>query len=186
MTADLDREDVVLLLLDANERMLGTTTFRGITRLEKLAYLIGELSKKGDVARAFEFRAYKYGPFSSKLYDAVNFLEGINLVEGSRRPNVSPFAAAEEEEMVGAPDDALPTLGHERTFTLTEAGRKAAKALRESWKRERPDDLAIIDDVVARVGPLPLNQLIRYVYHRYPQMAANSIHPEARRVNSGQ
>jgi hypothetical protein len=184
---ELDREDVVLLILESHEKLLGSPVFRGVTRLEKLAYLITQLSKAADLESTFDFRPYKYGPFSAKLYDAVSFLESIELLTTSRRPNVSPFAAAEEEEMLGDPDESPASIGHERTFELTAAGRKAAAALRETWARERPNDLATIDDVVAKIGPLPLNQIIRYVYHRFPAMTGKSVHPEAKRVNpSGQ
>lgn len=186
MTAELDREDVVLLILHANERLLGNPIFRGVTRLEKLAYLISQLSQTRDLGEMFDFRAYKYGPFSAKLYDAVNFLEGIDLLTSSRRPNVSPYAAAEEEEMLGDADEVAPAFGHERTFALTEPGRRAAQALRDAWTRQRPHDLATIDDVVARIGPLPLSQIIRYVYTRYPDMTGKSVHPEAKRVSRGQ
>ncbi len=73
-------------------------------------------------------------------------------------------------------------MGHERLFLLTENGRKLAGKLRSSWEKEYPKHLSKLDDIVARYGSLPLNQIIRYVYHRFPKMAEKSIHPEAQRI----
>jgi uncharacterized protein len=186
---DIDREDILLLIFDAYARRLGRKVFNGATRLEKLIFL---LSRDTPMANSFDFRAYKFGPYSKAVYEAADFLRQVNLVDVTDRPLYSHFLAEEEEQLaldtdaeqgLDAPNEEAPvTTGHERQFSLTPNGEKVANSLREQWSREHPKDLAALDNVVERFGSLPLNQLIRYVYKRYPDMAERSIHPEAERL----
>jgi len=189
MSNDVDREDILLLIFDAYARRLGRKVFNGATRLEKIIFL---LSRDAPIANSFEFRPYKFGPYSKAVYEAADFLRQINLVDVTDRPLYSHFLAEEEEELARdinaengietMDEESLPSSGHERQFALTSNGRKVAQSLREIWQREHPDDLAALETVVERFGSLPLNQLIRYVYKRYPEMAEQSIHPEAERL----
>ena len=55
-------------------------------------------------------------------------------------------------------------------------------ALRVPYLRIIPVGPQRIDGVVSRYGSLPLNQIIRYVYRRFPKMAEKSIHPEAQNL----
>lgn len=189
-TYQIDREDIVLLLLDSTERNLGGKELRGVTRLEKLIFLLANEAEVSDASNLFQFRAYKFGPFSADVYQATEFLGGINFVTLGERPVVSYYATSAEEYLTELTvEDAEENVGvtamREKTFALTDAGKRAAANLREIWQRERPNELAKLDSIVKRFGGLPLNQLIRYVYRRYPDSAINSIHPEAQRLAAG-
>src|SRR5689334_16535467 len=97
----VDAGDLVLLILGApaiHEGLDGRCN--GITRLEKLAFL---LERETDFAEAAAvptddagFRAYHYGPYSQKIYDAVGMLSSIGLVV-DRRVHVGVEPDAEEE-----------------------------------------------------------------------------------------
>lgn len=178
----VDREDVVLLLLESVERFLGRE-LRGITRLEKLVFLLAK-EEKVEPAMAYDFRAYKFGPFSKDIYQATDFLRGIELISVGERSVVSYYNTNEELALEGLiDDDEAPAIEQkEKVFSLTERGRTAAHSLRTIWAKDRPADLAKIEGVVKRYARLPLNQLIRYVYRQFPDFAKNSIHPEAGRL----
>jgi hypothetical protein len=189
----LDREDIILLLLEANERLLGSQSLNGATRLEKLIYLLREESSFERVAALFKpFVAHNFGPFSKEVYEAAEFLEGCDLIEITEKAYSYYAAVAEsrlEEESdpaiseVEATDNSPQVSGVERRFSLTENGRKVARIWIEGLKARRPSDLVEVESIIRRFGSLPLNQLIRYVYRRHPDMVANSIHPEAKRLS---
>jgi uncharacterized protein YwgA len=186
----LDREDIILLLLEANERLLGKPSLNGITRLEKLIFLLEQETEFEGIARFYVFKAHNFGPFSKEVYEAVEFLESCELIEVGEKPYTSRYASIAEAELLSQISDAeMPdteedgdVAATEKLFKFTGDGRKVAKLLRTATLARRPQDVAELDRVVVKYGSLPLNQLIRYVYRRYPKMTEKSIHPEARRV----
>jgi hypothetical protein len=187
MSIEIDREDVLLLIFDAYERLFRKAAFNGVTRLEKLVFLLAEEAGLKDVGQLFAFRAYKFGPYSKGVYDAASFLQSANLVDVEVKPYYSYYLAEEEKELQRDTEtedeieEPSPT-GHEKLFALTKNGKALAGKLRSIWEKDYPDALNQIDQIVGRYGSLPLNQIIRYVYRRYPKMAENSIHPEAQKL----
>jgi len=187
---EFDPEDVLLLVLDANERLLGRSRLNGITRLEKLVFLLANEGGAGEIASKFLFRPHNFGPFSSAVYNAKDFLSGVGLVKEEVQPLPSYYAGAAElaiEDMSaeGPRDEATPEpVAHERTFQLTDLGRTAAANLRKDLDRQWPELTNGVDRIVSKFGDVPLNQIIRYVYRRYPETTTKSIHPEARRVRA--
>lgn len=186
-TYKVDREDLVLLLLDAAEHYLGVHELRGITRLEKLLFLLGREEHLESAEKLYEFQAYKFGPFSKDVYEATDFLRGIDFIEIDERSIASYYNTNEEmalREAIGdEEDDGSLVDQKEKVFKLTDHGRKAAHNLRNIWQAQTPAALAKLDTVIKRYGKLPLNQLIRYVYRQFPDWARNSIHPEAGRLS---
>lgn len=183
----LDREDIVLLLVEANERLFGRSAFSGITRLEKLIFLLQKETDFRKVGELYEFKPHNFGPFSKEVYEAVDFLESCDLIETRERTYASYYANKEEsqlleelnegeslESVVG--DDAAVV---EKVFSLTAAGRTVAIRLRQLIEGLSRNSTQQIDSLVVRYGNLPLSQLIRYVYRRYPETTVKSIHPEA-------
>ncbi|MFI4892361.1 MAG: hypothetical protein ACIAQ0_02835 [Phycisphaerales bacterium JB058] len=169
----LDAEDVILLILEGNERLLGKRQLQGITRLEKLVFLLQRETDFEGIATLFVFKPYLFGPFSEEVQLAVNFLEGIHLIEVS----VADLERSESE----LDEDFLTDVGERRVeyrYELTDKGRRVAAMWRSSLPRS---DLDAIDTVVRRYGTMRLSQLIRYVYRKYPKTTSKSIHPEARR-----
>lgn len=185
---DFDPEDILLLVLEANERLLGRVRLNGITRLEKLIFLLAKEGGAPQLSDQFAFRAHNFGPFSAAVYGAKDFLSGIGLVQEEIQPLSSYYAAAAEkaiQELTSDDtDDAVATesVAHEKTFQLTELGRTAATNLRAELAESWPQLVDGVDRVVSKFGDQPLNQIIRYVYRRYPETTTNSIHPEAQRM----
>jgi hypothetical protein len=177
----VDANDLVLLLLAAPT---ADATLQaqcpGITRLEKLAFLLERETDFDAVVRIpaedLHFRPYHYGPYSSELYDAVAFLASIGLVRDRRVDASSRLEVGEEFEGfdwtdlgAGSPTAERPYV--ERRIELTDKGQLVARLLAERVGSAAVDRITSVKD---RFGPLPLRQLLRYVYDTYPQMAAQS------------
>ena len=52
-----------------------------ITRLQKLLYLLDVEENIQLSGSGFEFKPYKTGPYSSRLYDTLEFLENLGFIE---------------------------------------------------------------------------------------------------------
>jgi hypothetical protein len=180
----IDSEDILLLIFDAYHRLFDKASFNGVTRLEKLVFLLGAEGGVPEVDTLFAFRPYKFGPYSKTLYESAEFLQSLDLVRAEEKPYYSYFTAEEAEEFDRDIDperevEAPPPDGFERLFFLTETGCIVAQKLRTIWAQEYPSYLREIDGIVGKYGNLPLNQIIRYVYRRFPKMAEKSVHREA-------
>lgn len=183
----LDAEDIILMLIEANERLLRKDTLNGITRLEKIIFLLERETTFEGVGQFFPFEAYNYGPFSKEVYEAVEFLKGCELLDVSEKIYVSPYASADEDKLLSEISDEgadnSKGLATEICFALTDNGRKVAKIMRDAVARKKQSDIEDIDRIIRKYGTLPLNHLIRYVYRQYPEMTSKSIHPEAAKIN---
>lgn len=188
----LDPEDIILLLLEANETLLGKHAVGGVTRLEKLLFLLQRETNIEKMDSFYEFTAHNYGPFSKEVYEALDFLEGFELIQVKERVHSSYYTNVGEilllqaisEEEVSETTTINSEGVTEKLFLLTESGHKVAKKLRQTIEKRRPKDIEELNGIIRRYGKLPLNQLIRYVYHKYPEMTVKSIHPEANRLPS--
>jgi len=176
----IDHADLVLLVLgaptaDPNQ----TSRINGITRLEKLTFLLDQDSRFREVAdmptEPLHFRAYHYGPYTREIYDAVEMLVSIGLIDEHRHSSRSSLEVAEEISELDGGD--LGILGAqdgpyvERIFELSDRGQYVANVLA---KRVGDDAVAEISLVKDKYGGLPLRQLLRYVYAEHPEMTVRS------------
>ena len=182
----LDREDIILLLMEANERILKKSTLNGITRLEKLIFLLDRETSFEGIARFFPFEPHNFGPFSKEVYEAVEFLEGCELIDVRERTYTSPYTASDDDKLLSQiSDEAGDAPATEKCFALTANGQKVARIMHDGLAGKRQADVDEVDGIIRKYGTRPLNHLIRYVYHQYPAMTSKSIHPEAAKVNYG-
>jgi hypothetical protein len=172
----LDDTDLVLVLLAADTSD-PKQRFRcnGITRLEKLLFLLShdEAFKPfaKEVAAPFTFEAYHYGPYSKAVYDAVDLLKALRLLREKRVDVSTGLDLSEEFEALDLDDLEEIDGTVERQFILTEDGKAVAKLLST---RISPDGKAILSRLKDRFGRMPLRQLLRYVYARYPDFTVKS------------
>lgn len=173
MTADaqsLIGSDLVLLLLAAPGRSKSATgRIDGVTRLEKLLYLASrESDLPGRVEDPLEFVPYNFGPFSKAVYEAVELLEEMDP------PLVREVRVADGETIDNETEAGLGT-GRteyvERRFLLTDEGRLVAELLAGVHR----DVMDLLTRIKGRYGGLTLNQLVNYVYNRYPEDTVNSL-----------
>lgn len=193
-TADIqiDREDIILLLLEAAERVLGWRSFSGVTRLEKLIFLLDKETDFEHIGGSFVFKPHNFGPFSKEVYEAIDFLEGCDLIEVTNKSYPSYYANFEEVELLEEISESgessefkeYQTGATEKVFRLTDDGKKVAQALAGIVTQRNSNAMEQLEAILRRYGGLSLNQLIRYVYRRYPAMAEKSIHPEASKLDA--
>lgn len=171
--------------------MLRAPALNGITRLEKLIFLLIRETEFEGIAQFFVFKPHNFGPFSKEVYEAVDFLASCELITITERAYPSFYADVAEALLVDeidiSDDESREdtTVAVEKCFSLTENGRRVANIWRTGIAARGKiglRDLQQLDALVMRFGHMPLNQLIRYVYRRHPDMTTKSIHPEAQRA----
>jgi hypothetical protein len=176
--------DLLLLLVGLDT---GSVGIGGITRLQKLLFLLAEEEGLRPTDGGYEFEAYKAGPYSPKLYDDLEFLENLGLLHAEV---TSEASAAEAEEVDRLSFDHLmgrdverSTDGEvdgiasadtyeERRFRLTDDGRQRIEHLLESG-----DFIPVVNKIrriKSKYGKYSLNDLLYYVYTRYPEMTTES------------
>jgi hypothetical protein len=165
----LEIDDAIVLLLGAP----GTDRkgyLEGVTRLEKLIFLLERETPARDwLTEKADFRSYRFGPFSSKVYAAADTLAAAKIIKDS----ASTAPSSEDRwESVNALVDAQDVDPYTtRTFELTERGDKYYAAL---LKELPPSAEQTLGQFKRKFARMPLRQLVRYVYERYPQFTDQS------------
>jgi len=179
-----NRRDILLLLLYSpgvgrtpNEPIIGRT------RLVKALFLFKEEAlqhfRKGTTITAenfYEFFPWDFGPFSTQVYDDLNFFRLHGFIEEETSDEEAlPESAAEWEEWLRSsqPDSSEPAFSEyeEQLFKLTERGVNFTKSLFEALS---PDQQRLLREFKVRIVKAPLRALLRYVYERYPSLIINS------------
>lgn len=165
--------DLILLLLAAPTRWQEATgRINGITRLEKLLFLIDkECKHDSTISESFDFIPYHYGPYSKEVYEAVELLEEAGLIAETRALIDSELDRAEELLY----SDMATEISYERQFALTEDGESIANYLADRHPKLQHQ----IGDLKDRYAGLTLQNLIYYVYTHYPDSAEKSVIREA-------
>ena len=177
----LSRHQLLLLLLGLDADGVSNKGVSGITRLQKLLFLLWKDSGLEEVNAAFDFKPYSAGPYSRKLYDELEFLENVGLIKSEVEGEVTEVEAAELrevsfEQLMG--DDAAPYLDvpnsaaamtadnyEERKFTLTPRGLKTVRDIISSGKAQVAE--SGIRRLKSRFGNFSLQDLLYHVYTKY-------------------
>lgn len=182
----INRKDLILLLLGISVKPDLGEGINGITRLQKFIYLLErEENLKPNVEDGFDFIPYKAGPYSAKLYDDLEFLENLGLLTSEVAGEATEGEAAEVdltfEDLMGdctdtsegeAWDALPPDVYEEHRYRLTKEGRERVEKLIRQGKYE----LVIngIRKIKSKFGGYSLNDLLYYVYTKYDDMATES------------
>lgn len=174
---------ILLLMLLAAPGATGRPAepVHGITRMEKLAFLLENLLLERRLVKdaLFGFEAYDFGPFSSQVYGDLEFLSQQGLV-------VAPVAPAETDEIVetesaeGAMLEvaSIPRDGFaEPVFVLTDKGQALVERKLKPLMSRDPavrQAYSLARQLKEAFGQKPLNRLVSYVYTKYPDYARNS------------
>ncbi len=123
----------------------------GRTRLEKILFLTRkEVLDKLITPQAtgfYQFTPYRFGPFSEDLYDDLEFLRDNGFIE-----------------IRGEPGSEVFSITHKGTTFLEQKVRK----------RLLPDVLEEVVRLKNKYARLSIQELIVYVYNRYPEYAVKS------------
>lgn len=171
--ASLEVDDVVVLLLGApSDSPRLRDRIEGITRLEKMFFLLEQESDLPLTVDA-QFVPHNFGPFSAKIYQAVDVLAAAELIQDSANLAADDDDAWERENLIYSSED-VPDRFATRNFSLTARGRRYYNALIEEMPRGTEQRLA---EFKRRFGKMPLRQLVRYVYEKpeYKDYVSRSI-----------
>ncbi len=177
----ISRQSLLLLLLGTDDSGSTSAGIGGMTRLQKLLFLLWKEAGIEEVDRGFEFKAYKAGPYSRKLYDELELLENLGLIKSEDQGEATEAEAAEIEELsfehlMG--DDARPFQSvhsrseastadsfEERKFTLTPKGLERVKTLLDETNKQPFVDG--IRRIKSKFANYSLQDLLYYVYTKY-------------------
>jgi hypothetical protein len=163
----LETDDAIILLLGAPGGE--PNRLDGITRLEKLIFLLERETPVRDwMTEKADFRSWRFGPFSAKVYEAADKLAVAGLILDSAN---AAGSSEDRWETVNALVDEIDPYTT-RTFELTERGRRYYEALVSDVLPDGAEK--VLKDFKVRFGGLPLRQLVRYVYEQYPQFTDRS------------
>lgn len=175
-----NKAELMLALLyagtnEGNKDVQQSTEIEGITRLEKLLFLLkkeknflSNVSQEND----FHFFPFKMGPWTNEVYDELDFLESLNLIkkEEEHKSNVADDAYVDELfnnailEKYQRQD-----FGKEKgtkIFRLSDEGKQKAANI---WRRLTDQQKADIIEVKRKFNKMNLRQFLRYVYVQYPE-----------------
>lgn len=169
-------EAIVLLLYAPGREGKSGEGVNGITRLDKLLYLIVKETQLGKtLEREFDFEAYDYGPYSNRVYDIVEELKDVGIIE-SKPASYDSYEEISDVELMdreAAPEENATIVQGVKTqiYSLSPAGMKAGRKLFERLNREEREGLQALKSKFNRI---PLRELIEYIYTRYPESSVNS------------
>jgi uncharacterized protein YwgA len=205
------RRMAIMLLLYAKGASGRTNeVVEGRTRLTKLLFL---LDKEHDVfqrASGLKFESYAFGPYDPKIYDDLAFLENMAWLRGSTAstaPTLS-FSDVMEESgkdssvafldaselgeadlsfeylMSGVAED-FPERYETRKYALSDKGLQSIEGAIAAMRgnKDFPKLMSAIEEVKARYNHLPLRDLLRSVYKKYPDSASDSTILDQLRVS---
>ncbi len=168
---------LLLLLLGLDGPSVSAKGIGGITRLQKFLFLLWKEAGVLEVENGFEFRPYKAGPYSRKLYDELELLENLGLIQSEVQGEATEAEAAELEELSfedlmgddgqtfedseAASSDAF----EERRFTLTNDGLKRAREMLQ--KPESKLFAEGIRKIKSKFANHSLQDILYYVYTKY-------------------
>lgn len=131
----------------------------------------------------FDFEAHYFGPFSKKVYEAVDFLETRDIIQSFPvPPNRMSREEIEIDRILMASDIKVLTFQNEDTyssegFQLTRSGINMMKN-REiwfSWIQLAEEKKRILIDFKTTMVNTPIKDILKYVYSKYPEYAEKSV-----------
>jgi hypothetical protein len=187
----ISARDLLLLLIGVDDGA-AQEGLGGVTRIQKLLYLLESEEHILPTGEGFKFEAYKAGPYSPRIYDDLELLENLGFLRRSATDTESEVSieASDPEkaevdltfEQLMGPDDVLSSISDEivptadsykeSRFYLTALGKQRMEQLLAN-EDFRPF-VAGIRKVKSRFARYSLNDLLYYVYTRHPEMTTES------------
>jgi len=178
-------KDLIMLLLYARgHKGERCEPIRGRTRLMKMVFLFDkEIRRNFNLERAIpdevmpEFIEFDYGPFSSQVFNDLEFLVELGFARvklaGDSEPLPEEAFEYKEYWQAGPGSDTEEEApGYEEQFSLTKLGRDFVKD--ELSENLTEDQWTILDRFKARCTAASLRALLRYVYTKYPKWTTQS------------
>jgi len=153
----------------------------GKTRLMKMVFLFGkEIRPKFNLKKSIpnnalpDFTPYDYGPFSSQVYEDLEFLVGAGFIEVLPMDGIEKLDEEIEEYdyWQATKDEDTKQEEFQERFVLTDLGREFVE--QEFCCSLSNDQWDALDEFKRRCTSASLKALLRYVYTKYPEMTTKS------------
>ena len=179
----LTGKDLLMVLLycnglteNINEPIVGRTKItKTIFLFEKEVY---PSFKKDIEVSVPDFKPYNYGPFSNELFEDLNFLLSIGLIESS--DTLIPVSNADRfESKIDINDDwtdasfFLDVPDVEQSYTLSKQGIKYVEE--KVWICLSDEQRRVLQKFKKQINSISLDSLLNYVYTKYPDSAEKSL-----------
>lgn len=149
----MTKTDILLMLLYADH----STAIVGTTRLQKLLFLVEHEKQIKGEKESFDFEAFKFGPASKTLYDDIEFLVNIGLLEKTGEDSkINEFLLAEMDN-INANDLLNDIMDVEDNFK--DVKEDCYKERDENFYVERDEETAGDDLIVYRITEKGINYL---------------------------
>ncbi len=177
----ISKQSLLLLLLGLEDGKASVAGIGGITRLQKLLFLLWKEAGINEIEAGFEFKPYKAGPYSRKLYNELELLENLNFIRSDVEGDATEPEAAEIEslsfdQLLGEDADAFKDVPsrdasmtadsfEERRFSLTEKGLQVVNQL-----LSQPGNRPFVDGIrriKSKFADYSLQDLLYHVYTKY-------------------
>ncbi len=180
-----NRKDIILLLLfSPGKAQENNEPVSGRTRLMKLVFLFNKelkskLSSLKDISadREHIFKAFHFGPFSKEVFDDIQFLENVGLIEEESGGELSMAELSESQlfyddillQYIGSQEESVDY--SEPVFKLSDKG---IDFVRQLYDQLKPKEQMKLKEFKGTYNSIPLSTLLRYVYKNYPESATES------------
>lgn len=175
------KAELILALLYSPDSTKANAPVVGITRLEKLLFLLKKetsLLNSDNPKDNFNFVPFRMGPWSQEVYDETDFLESLNLINKKSSSESSVEDGAHNNELF----DSMILAKYQKTdfisqnnsvekFELTEKGADLAQKI---WNKLSAEEKKQILNIKKQFNKMNLRQFLRYVYKKYPEYASKS------------
>ncbi len=175
-TQEMTRGQMLMMLLAApGVRGTEGEPIQGTTRLQKLLFLMEhEANLKPTKGDDFDFTAWKFGPVSKELYDDLEKLENLGLLDSEpvsepSKAELDEFGLSFEDLMGEEETQSSRDSFEEKRYRLSEKGLK--------WVRDHELHTTAFDKIrkiKEKYGALSLQDLLHYVYTKFPDMTTAS------------
>jgi uncharacterized protein len=175
------KAELLLSLLYSNDGSQNHAAIVGITRLEKLLFLLKHETKLLSTKKNqdfFNFVPFRMGPWSQDVYDETDFLESLGLLDKKKAGETNPEDKSHDNELFGSivltnyqKNDFSSSNESAEKFELTDKGRNIARKI---WERLSEDEKKSIAHIKSRFNKMNLRQFLRYVYNKYPEYTTKS------------
>lgn len=160
----IELDDAIVLLVGSDIKgWRHPTKIEGITRLEKLIFLLSKETQMGaSLVQDLEFEPAPFGPFSAELYQTVDSLLAAQILEERNTVTRENVDSWEAQNLIGLEDSAFLM----RNFTLSARGQRYYDAITRDVDNKTLEEISLFKN---RFAFLPIRKLIRYIYSQYPQ-----------------
>jgi uncharacterized protein YwgA len=170
----ISRSEMLMMLLAApGVRGKEGEPVQGTTRLQKLLFLMEHEANLKATGKDFAFEPWRFGPVSKELYDDLEKLENLGLLESE---SVSQPSEAELDEYGLSFDDLM---GEDEAQSRDSFEEKKYRLTAEGLQWVHDHDLHTetfnkIRKIKEKYGALSLQDLLHYVYTRFPKYTTAS------------